>query len=83
MSAKPNPRSFKRPRSSDYDSDSHPHPVRVLSQPTKRRVKRLRQMPKAKDIDEEDNGGLAPLKAVFDHGVLRFLLVISVAANRQ
>ncbi|VVA40857.1 Hypothetical predicted protein [Prunus dulcis] len=69
--AKPNPRSFKRPRSSDYDydSDSHPHPAGVLSQQTKRRVKRLRQMPKAKDIDEVDNGGLAPLKAVFDHGV--------------
>ncbi|ONI28945.1 hypothetical protein PRUPE_1G170900 [Prunus persica] len=71
VSAKPNPRSFKRPSSSDYDydSNSHPHPVRVLSQQTKRRVKRLRQMPKAKDIDEEDNGGLAPLKAVFNHGV--------------
>ncbi|CAL8992123.1 unnamed protein product [Prunus brigantina] len=73
VSAKPNPgRSFKRPRSSDYDSDSnsnsHPHPVRILGQQTKRMVKRQRQMPKAKDIDEEDNGGLAPLKAVFDHG---------------
>ncbi|XP_034197340.1 uncharacterized protein LOC117612804 [Prunus dulcis] len=71
VSAKANPRSFKRPRSSDYDydSDSHPHPAGVLNQQTKRRVKRLRQLPKAEDIDEVDNGGLAPLKAVFDHGV--------------
>ncbi|KAH0972083.1 hypothetical protein GBA52_024239, partial [Prunus armeniaca] len=49
---------------------SNSHPVWVLGQQMKMSVKRQMQMPKAKDIDEEDNGGLVPLKAVVDHGVL-------------
>ncbi|KAH0972084.1 hypothetical protein GBA52_024240 [Prunus armeniaca] len=64
ISTKPNlTLSFKCTRSSNS------HPVWVLGQQMKMSVKRQMHMPKSKDIDEEDNGGLVPLKAVVDHGV--------------